>query len=248
MGRIDDIPKLITYARSQLKGDRHSSDNALQTFCVLMGDYSRSMGFTTDPPFCVAYPLSFIDKEDPAQMTFRNPQNHPTFFTADVLLVCQLLTCDCPLHEHVMDKHRRYLLIPRGVHFLTDLLPQIMVPHSHVAPYSDPRSGGEAPFFTMGLFTSMDTLFPGAAGDLDLFTDVEVTTLTQLGVLKSPSTGTSNPHIPSPASKMEPDSSIRKQGYGGSPSHRCPVSTAAGSFEDLGKSEHECEAARNQLH
>ena len=47
---------------------------------------------------------------------------------------------------------------------------------------------------------------------------------------------------------MEPDSSIRKRGYRGSLSCRHPVSAAAGSFEDLGKSEHECEAACNQLH
>ena len=33
-----------------------------------------------------------------------------------------------------------------------------------------------------------------------------------------------------------------------SPSHRHPVTTAAGSCEDLGRSEHECEAARKQLH
>ena len=206
------------------------------------------MGFATDPPFCTAYPLSFIDKEDPAQMTFWNLQNHPTFFTADVLLVHQLLTHDCPPHEYAMDRRCRCLLIPRGVHFSNDLLPQIMVPRGHAAPYSNPRSGGEAPFFTVGPFTSTDTLFPSAAGNLDLFTDVEVTTLTQLGVLKSPIITTSNPHIPSPASRMEPDSSTRKQGYGGSLSCRHPVTMAAGSCEDLGKSEHERVATRKQLH
>ena len=201
------------------------------------------MGFATDPPFCMAYLLSFIDKEDLAWMTFRSPQNHPTFFTADVLLVCQLLARDCPPHEYAMDRHRRCLLIPRGVHFLTDLLPHIMVPCGHVASYSDPRSGGEAPFFTVGPFARTDTLFPGAAGDLDLFTNEEVITLTHLGVLKSPITGTSNPHVPSPASRMEPDSSTRKRGYRGSPSHRHPVTAAAGSCKDLGKSEHECGVA-----
>ena len=200
-----------------------------------------------DLPFCMAYPLSFVDKEDPAWMTFRHLQNHPTFFTADVLLVCQLLAHDCTPHEYAIDRRRRHLLIPRGVHFSHDL-PQIMIPHGHAAPYSDPQSGGEAPFFTVGPFASMDTLFPGAAGDLDLFTDEEVTTLTHVRVLKSPITGTSNPHIPSPASKMEPDLSTRKRGYRGSPSRRCPVAVAAGSFEDLGKSEHECEVAHKQLH
>ena len=70
VGWIDDVPKLITYACSQLKGDRHSSDNALQTFCVIVGDYGGSMGFATDLLFCMAYLLSFIDKEDLAWMTF----------------------------------------------------------------------------------------------------------------------------------------------------------------------------------
>ena len=124
VGQIDDIPKLITYAHSQLKGDRHSSENTLQTFCVIVGDYGRSMGFATDPPFCMAYPLSFVDKEDLVWMTFWHPQNHPTFFTADVLLVRQLLACDCTPHEYAIDRCRRCLLIPRGVHFLHDLLPR----------------------------------------------------------------------------------------------------------------------------
>ena len=248
VGQIDDITKLIAYAHSQLKGDRHSSDNACKTFCIIMGDYGGSMGFATDPPFCTAYPLFFVDEEDLVQMTFWSPQIHPTFFTADVLLVRQLLTRDCPPHEYMRDRHHRCLLIPRGVHFLPDLFPQIIVPCNHTVPYSDPRSGGEAPFFTVDLFVSMDTLFFSAAGDLDLFNDEEVITLTHVGVLKSPITGTSNPHIPSPASRLEPDLSTRKQGYRDSLSCRHPVAMAPGSCEDLGKSEHEREAACKQLH
>ena len=49
VGQIDNIRKLITYARSQLKGDRRSSDQGLQTFCIIVGDYGGSMGFATDP-------------------------------------------------------------------------------------------------------------------------------------------------------------------------------------------------------
>ena len=56
---------------------------------------------------------------------------------------------------------------------------------------------------------SMDTLFPGTPGDLELFTDEEVITL-RCGVLKSTITGTSTPKLPSLASHMEPDSSTRK--------------------------------------
>ena len=52
----------------------------------------------------------------------------------------------------------------------------------------------------------MDTLFPGTAGDLELFTDKEVIALSNVGVLKSTITGMSTPKLPSLASKMEPDS------------------------------------------
>ena len=77
-------------------------------------------------------------------------------------------------HEYTEDRNNRHLIIPRGLHFSSDLFPQIVIPRDHAAPYRDPRSGVEAPFFTVGPFTSMDTLFIGTVGDLDLFTDDEV--------------------------------------------------------------------------
>ena len=90
VGQIEDIPKLITYACSQLREDRPSSSNACKMYCIIVGDFGGSMGFATEPPYCTAYPLSFANRDDPAQMTFRHPQNHPCSFTADVLLVHQL--------------------------------------------------------------------------------------------------------------------------------------------------------------
>ena len=245
VGQIDNITKLIRYARSLMKVEWQSSDTACRTFCTIVGDYSGHMGFATDPPFCTAYPLSFVHKDDPAQMTFRSQQNHPTSFTADVLLVRQLLACGLsPMWVRNGQTCRRCLLIPRGVHFLPDLFPQIIIPRDHVAPYRNPQMGEDVPFVTVGPFMSMDTLFPGTAGDLELFTDEEVIALSNVGVLKSPITGTSTPKLPSLASKMEPDSSTRKQDYRNSPrSHRHPVSMAAGSCEDLDKSEHKCEAS-----
>ena len=64
---------------------------------MIMGNYGRHMAFAMDPQFCMAYSLDFIRKEDPAQMTFWIPQNHPVSFTADGLFVCQLL--DAGLHR-----------------------------------------------------------------------------------------------------------------------------------------------------
>ena len=210
LGQIEGIPKLIAYTHSQLGEDRPSSPNACKTYCIIVGDYGGSMGFATEPPFCMAYPLSFANRDDPTQMTFWHPQNHPCSFTVDVLLVHQLLARDCSLREYERDRHHRCLLIPRGVHFSTDLFPQIIVPQGHVAPFSDPQSGVTPPIFNVGPFASMDTLFPSAAGDLDLFTDMEISGLVRVGLLNPPITGTHDPHAPPPASKVEPASSSRK--------------------------------------
>ena len=126
VGRIKDIPKLIAHAHSQLQESKSP-----QTFCIIVGDYEGSMGFATDPPFCTTYPLLFADKDDPVRMTFRNPQNQPASFGADILLVRQLLTRDCSPHEYAENRNNRCLIIPRGLHFSMDLFPQIVIPRDH---------------------------------------------------------------------------------------------------------------------
>ena len=189
--------RLIEYARSLMKMEWQSSTPVRRTICTIMGNYSGHMAFTTDPPFCTDYPLSFVHEDDPTQMTFRSQQNHPVSFTADGLLVHQLLAWDCPLHEYAMDRHHGHLLIPRGVHFLPNLFPQILIPCNHMTPYCDPQTGEEAPFVTVGPFVSTDTLFHGTAGDLELYTAEEVIALRNAGVFKSSNTGPSTPKLPS---------------------------------------------------
>ena len=104
VGWIEDIPRLITFIRSQLKGDRLTSPNACKTYCMIIGDYGGPLGFATEPPFCTAYPLSFSDRDVPAWMTFRHAHNHPWSFTMDTLLVRQLLARDCSPREYVRDR------------------------------------------------------------------------------------------------------------------------------------------------
>ena len=101
IGQIGTIPHLIKYAHSLMELEGQSTEPKHRTFCVIMGNYGRHMAFATDLPFCTAYSLEFIVKEDPAQMTFRNQQNHPVSFTRDGLLVHQLLMWDFPECEYV---------------------------------------------------------------------------------------------------------------------------------------------------
>ena len=97
-------------------------------------------------------------------MTFCHPQNHPWSFPIDALLVCQLLAWDSSAREHALDKRRRCILIPRGVHLSSNIIPEIEVPRCHSAPYYNHQTGVEAPFFTMGPFARTDTLFPVRPG------------------------------------------------------------------------------------
>ena len=96
----------------------------------------------------------------------------------------------------------------------------------------------------MGPFASTDTLFPSAPGDLDLYTDMEISGLENIGLLEPSITSARDPHTVSSASKAEAAPYIKKWGNRDSPGHRHPVSMAAGSREDLDKSEHECKAER----
>ena len=189
VGCIKDILRFITCIWSQLKGDRPASANGPKTYCMIVGDYGGPLAFAMEPPFCTAYPLCFADRDDPTRMTFRHPQNHPWSFPIDVLLVRQLLARDTSAHEHALDKRRRHILIPWGVHLSSNVIPEIEVPRGHSAPYYNRRTGVEAPFFTKGPFASTDTLFPGAPGDLDLYTDMEIYCLKNIGILKTSDAG-----------------------------------------------------------
>ena len=124
IGQISTIPLLIKYARSLLEVEGQSSEPEHRTFCTIVGNYGRHMAFATDPPFCMAYPLEFILKKDPAQMTFRNQQNHPVSCTTDGLLVHMLLMWDCPECEYTLATCNGCLLIPRGVQFPTRSFPR----------------------------------------------------------------------------------------------------------------------------
>ena len=132
------------------------------------------------------------------------------------------------------DRNNRHLIIPRGLHFSSDPFHRSLSPQPcDTIPRPPIRSGGS--IFHRGSICEHGHAIPRCSWDLDLFTDMEVFSLSRIGVVKSPISGTSYPHAPSHASRVEPDLSTRKRGYKDSLSRRHPVSTAAGSLGDLGK-------------
>ena len=86
------------------------------------------MAYATDPLFCMAYPLEFIDKKDPGMMTFRNLDNHLLHsWGVARWSICQLLVQDCLEHEYERTSHNGCLIIPRGVQFGKELFPEIVM-------------------------------------------------------------------------------------------------------------------------
>ena len=77
---ISTMGKLFSYVHDTLKFERASSTPQVRTYCMIFGNYGGHMAYATDSPFCVAYPLEFIDKKDPGTMIFWNPDNHPVTF------------------------------------------------------------------------------------------------------------------------------------------------------------------------
>ena len=99
------------------------------------------------------------------------------------MVIHWLLMWDCLECEYERMSCGGHLIIPRGMQFGQKLFPEIVIPRNHAAPYPDPTTGLEAPFMTVGPFSSTDPLFPGVARDWQLYTTQEVMYLKSAGVL-----------------------------------------------------------------
>ena len=109
------------------------------------------MGFTTEPPYCVAYAAEYRDK-DPSKMMPHEPLNHSYAMVSDKMIVRRLLSMpNWDPSERKRTKGSR-LLIPRGVQFGPKLFPELVIPRNHAGPLVDSAMGHDAPFQTVGSF------------------------------------------------------------------------------------------------
>ena len=138
------------------------------------------MGFTTEPPYCVAYAAEYQDK-DPSKMMPCATSNHTYAMVSDKMMVRRLLSM--PNWDPSERKRTTggCLLIPWGAQFGPKLFPEIVIPRNHAGLLVDSATGQDAPFWTVGSFQAMDPIFPGFPGDLELFTAEEVAKLKELG-------------------------------------------------------------------
>ena len=190
VGHICTIMKLIKYARSLMKVEQQSSDPVHRTICTIVGNYGRHMAFSTDPPFCTGLFLVLCSQRwsHPNDLQESAESSHFLHHRRFIgLSVTHAL--DCWLHKYMMDRCHGCLLIPRAVHFLPNLFPQILIPHNHASsiPWS-PDGTGCSICHLWPLCMSMDTLFHGTAGDLELYTAEEVVALRNAQEFSNPRT------------------------------------------------------------
>lgn len=81
---------------------------------MLIGNYGGHMAFATDPLFCLAYPVEYLEKKDPGAMMIRNLENHPVMYMGSNMFVNQLLALDYSKRDYLRTSHGRCLIIPRG--------------------------------------------------------------------------------------------------------------------------------------
>ena len=113
-------------------------------------------------------------------MTFRHPQNHLWSFPTDVLLVCQLLARDSSAHKHALDKRRRCNLF-LGVYTFFQHNSRDQSSSWSFCPILQSPNRSRGPILHYGSFRLHRHSIPSAPGDLDLYTDMEISCLKTLG-------------------------------------------------------------------
>ena len=121
------------------------------------------MAFATDPPYCVAYATDYKNN-DPSKMTPHEPLNH-----AYAMITSNMVVKEAVVFTQLEPADRKHtkggcLLIPRGMQFGSGLFPEIVIPHNHAGPLVNSTTHQEVPFWTIGPFWALDTIFPAFEG------------------------------------------------------------------------------------
>ena len=158
------------------------------------------MSISTDPPYCLIYPTSYLKDVEP---------DH--FNTCNNLAGTHLRHCICHTTLQYMNddpnQHREYarshLILPRGAQYKERLFPEILEPQNHQKPLTDSATKEPFPMELVGDFRSTDPIFKGCYSDLFLYTDVDLGQLRpwpwetpQLGLELRPLVGTTSLHFP----------------------------------------------------
>ena len=141
------------------------------TFCLFINNYGGTMSITTDPPYCLIYPTSYMKDVEPDHFdTHNNPAGTH---------LCHCICCATLQHMHDDPCHHReygrsHLILPRRAQYKEQLFPKILEPQNHWAPLTDPITKESFPMELVGDFRSADPIFKGCYGSSFLYSNVDL--------------------------------------------------------------------------
>ena len=166
---VSSIEVDLQVARDALKaggdlGKRHA-------FCLFINNYGDAMSISTDPPYCLIYPMSYVKDLEP---------DH--FDTHNNLAGTCLHHCICHTTlQHMNDDPlncrkygRSHLILPHRAQYKERLFLGILEPQNHWSLLIDPITKEPFPMELVGDFRSTDPIFKGCYGDSFLYSNMNL--------------------------------------------------------------------------
>ena len=152
-----------------------AGDNASKrhTYCLFMDNLSGAMSITTDPPYCLVYPTSYV-KGKPDHF---DTHNSPVGTRLHHCVCCATLQFSNDDPKQCTKYVGSHLILPHGVQYNDRLYPTILEPWNHHGPLIDPTMGEPYPVEVMSDFRVADLIFKGCYGDSLLHSDDDLARL-----------------------------------------------------------------------
>ena len=133
---IQDIDVDLWEACNALKAGHDASKR--RAYCLFMDNFSGVMSIPMDPPYCLVYPTTYINRAEPDHFDTRNsPAGMPLHHC-----VCRATLQFSNTDPQQCTKYGgSRLIVPHRVQYDDRLFPTIVEPQNHSGPLIDPITG-----------------------------------------------------------------------------------------------------------
>ena len=111
------------------------------SYSLFMVSFGRWMPIPTELPYCLVYPTEFVDGTPMAARDHHHLElNHHALCTRQYVCHCTLQYANM-LPDNQMEYTGSWLLIPHGVQYSKEGIPQLVKPCNHPGPLLDSNNG-----------------------------------------------------------------------------------------------------------
>ena len=140
-----------------------------RSYSLFTASFGGWKAVPTDPPYCLVYPMEFIDGTPAAAKDHCHPENTCHALCTRQCVCCHTLQYANMSPDDQMEYTSSQLLIPHRVQYSEDGIPQLVKPRNHRGPFLDSNNGKPYPMHNVRNFSLDNVLFPGVPGDSFLY-------------------------------------------------------------------------------